>query len=214
MTRIPNQIGLTIRVPGKIVFLVPWPDHWLIGTTDAAVRGLLRPPGGGRLGDRQAARHGQRDDGRRPAPRATWSARTRGCGRSSPRRAARRSRRRASTASRSSRTASCASAAASTRPTGSWRATRSTRSSGKAAAPARPSQTAERRLVGAADPEALDRIVAELATIPAVGAVSADAGRPARRPPRDRGARRRRARRGAATSSARSSPAARSSRPR
>jgi glycerol-3-phosphate dehydrogenase len=40
--RIPATAGLTIRVPGKIVFLVPWPDHWLIGTTDAPFDG---PPG-------------------------------------------------------------------------------------------------------------------------------------------------------------------------
>lgn len=38
-TRIPATAGLTIRVPGKIVFLVPWPDHWLIGTTDAPFDG-------------------------------------------------------------------------------------------------------------------------------------------------------------------------------
>src|SRR4051812_9759167 len=31
--RVPNTMGLTIRVPGKIVFLVPWPGFWLIGTT-------------------------------------------------------------------------------------------------------------------------------------------------------------------------------------
>jgi glycerol-3-phosphate dehydrogenase len=37
--RIPAQTGMTIRVPGKIVFLVPWPDHWLIGTTDAPFDG-------------------------------------------------------------------------------------------------------------------------------------------------------------------------------
>ena len=37
--RIPNKTGLTIRVPGKVVFLVPWPDHWLIGTTDAPYEG-------------------------------------------------------------------------------------------------------------------------------------------------------------------------------
>ena len=37
--RIPVQTGLTIRVPGKIVFFVPWPDHWLIGTTDAPYDG-------------------------------------------------------------------------------------------------------------------------------------------------------------------------------
>ncbi len=37
--RIPNRTGLTIRVPGRVVFLVPWPDHWLIGTTDAQFDG-------------------------------------------------------------------------------------------------------------------------------------------------------------------------------
>ena len=49
--RIPNKTGLTIRVPGKIVFLVPWPDHWLIGTTDAPYRGAaptIRPRRAGR----------------------------------------------------------------------------------------------------------------------------------------------------------------------
>jgi glycerol-3-phosphate dehydrogenase len=25
---------MTIRIPGRVVFLVPWPGHWLIGTTD------------------------------------------------------------------------------------------------------------------------------------------------------------------------------------
>src|SRR6185369_15007865 len=46
--RIANQTGLTIRVPGKIVFLVPWPDHWLIGTTDAPFDGpAARPPAAG-----------------------------------------------------------------------------------------------------------------------------------------------------------------------
>ena len=61
-----TQMGLTIRVPGKIVFLVPWPDHWLIGTTDAPYEGPAARPSARRLGGRQAARHGQRDDGRRP----------------------------------------------------------------------------------------------------------------------------------------------------
>jgi len=42
--RIPNKTGLTIRVPGKIVFLVPWPDHWLIGTTDAPFEGPADRP--------------------------------------------------------------------------------------------------------------------------------------------------------------------------
>ena len=42
--RIPNRTGLTIRVPGKVVFLVPWPDHWLIGTTDAPFDGPAERP--------------------------------------------------------------------------------------------------------------------------------------------------------------------------
>jgi glycerol-3-phosphate dehydrogenase len=37
--RIPGSTGLTIRVPGKVVFFVPWPDYWLIGTTDAPYEG-------------------------------------------------------------------------------------------------------------------------------------------------------------------------------
>ena len=42
--RIPSDIGLTIRVPGKVVFLVPWPRHWLIGTTDNAYDGPIDRP--------------------------------------------------------------------------------------------------------------------------------------------------------------------------
>lgn len=42
--RIPSDIGLTIRVPGKVVFLVPWPRHWLIGTTDAPYEGPIDRP--------------------------------------------------------------------------------------------------------------------------------------------------------------------------
>jgi glycerol-3-phosphate dehydrogenase len=42
--RIPSDVGLTIRVPGKVVFLVPWPRHWLIGTTDAAYDGPIDRP--------------------------------------------------------------------------------------------------------------------------------------------------------------------------
>ncbi len=37
--RIRISAGLTIRVPGRVVFLIPWPDHWLIGTTDAPFDG-------------------------------------------------------------------------------------------------------------------------------------------------------------------------------
>ncbi len=42
--RIPASAGMTIRVPGKIIFFVPWPDHWLIGTTDAPFEGPADRP--------------------------------------------------------------------------------------------------------------------------------------------------------------------------
>jgi glycerol-3-phosphate dehydrogenase len=42
--RIPSRTGLTIRVPGKILFLVPWPGYWLIGTTDDAWAGPAERP--------------------------------------------------------------------------------------------------------------------------------------------------------------------------
>jgi glycerol-3-phosphate dehydrogenase len=45
--RIPSDVGLTIRVPGKVVFLVPWPHHWLIGTTDAPYAGPIDRPTAG-----------------------------------------------------------------------------------------------------------------------------------------------------------------------
>src|SRR5262245_11232786 len=46
-TRIPSDVGLTIRVPGKVVFLVPWPRYWLIGTTDAPYDGPIDRPAAG-----------------------------------------------------------------------------------------------------------------------------------------------------------------------
>jgi glycerol-3-phosphate dehydrogenase len=32
--RIQSRYGLTLRIPGRVCFLVPWPDRWVIGTTD------------------------------------------------------------------------------------------------------------------------------------------------------------------------------------
>jgi glycerol-3-phosphate dehydrogenase len=32
--RLEARGGLTLRVPGKVVFIIPWPGHWIIGTTD------------------------------------------------------------------------------------------------------------------------------------------------------------------------------------
>ena len=26
--------GVTLRIPGRVVFIIPWPNHWIIGTTD------------------------------------------------------------------------------------------------------------------------------------------------------------------------------------
>jgi glycerol-3-phosphate dehydrogenase len=45
--RIQSDVGLTIRVPGKVVFLVPWPHFWLIGTTDAPYSGPIDRPTAG-----------------------------------------------------------------------------------------------------------------------------------------------------------------------
>jgi len=38
-SRIPGSTGLTLRLPGRVAFLVPWPSHWLIGTTDRPYEG-------------------------------------------------------------------------------------------------------------------------------------------------------------------------------
>ncbi len=43
-SRIPNSMGLAIRVPGKVVFLIPWSEYWLIGTTDAPFDGPASRP--------------------------------------------------------------------------------------------------------------------------------------------------------------------------
>jgi len=45
--RIPSSVGLTIKVPEKVVFLVPWPGNWLIGTTDAPYHGPIDRPAAG-----------------------------------------------------------------------------------------------------------------------------------------------------------------------
>ena len=168
--RIQNQVGLTIRVPGKIVFLVPWPDHWLIGTTDAAYDGTLaRPTAAGwevdKLLDTVNATMDvdlTRDDvvgtyaGLRPliAPSSGSTVK----------------------ASREHRIT--------VEPSGVVRIGGGKYTTyrvmardvidavlGRDAARQRPSDTAERRLVGAADSAELARIAAELATVPAIAAL-------------------------------------------
>jgi len=42
--RIEASAGMTIRVPGRVVFLIPWLDRWLIGTTDVAHSGPVDRP--------------------------------------------------------------------------------------------------------------------------------------------------------------------------
>jgi glycerol-3-phosphate dehydrogenase len=34
--RLPLEVGLTLRVPGRVVFVIPHPGVWLVGTTDVA----------------------------------------------------------------------------------------------------------------------------------------------------------------------------------
>jgi glycerol-3-phosphate dehydrogenase len=168
--RIPNDVGLTIRVPGKIVFLVPWPDHWLIGTTDAAYDGpLARPTAAGWEVDKLLATVNatmavdlSRDDvvgtyaGLRPliAPSSGSTVK----------------------ASREHRVT--------IEPSGVVRIGGGKYTTyrvmardvidavlGREAARDRPSDTAKRRLIGAADTDQLARIAAELATIPPIAAL-------------------------------------------
>ena len=42
--RLQARGGMTLRIPGRVVFIVPWPNHWVIGTTDHEdERSLDRP---------------------------------------------------------------------------------------------------------------------------------------------------------------------------
>jgi len=168
--RIPNKMGLTIRVPGKIVFLVPWPEYWLIGTTDAPFDGpAARPVAAGweedRLIDTVNATLDvglSRDDvvgtyaGLRPLIAPSDGSTVK--------------------ASREHRVTVEANGVV--RIGGGKYTTYRVMARdvidavlGPEVARKRPSDTAERRLVGAADVDALGRIAAELATIPAIAAV-------------------------------------------
>jgi glycerol-3-phosphate dehydrogenase len=46
--RIPSRQGISIRMPGKNVFVVPWPGRWVIGTTDAPYDGPSEHPAASR----------------------------------------------------------------------------------------------------------------------------------------------------------------------
>ena len=165
--RIPNKTGLTIRVPGKIVFLVPWSSDWLIGTTDAPFEGpAARPSAAGwevdRLLDTVNATMdvdlGRSDvvgtfAGLRPLIDAFGRVHGQGVPRAPH---LGRLRRRGPDRRREVH-----------HVPGDGTRRRSMRSSDRDGAKAQPSDTAERRLVGAAEPEALARIADDLATIPA-----------------------------------------------
>ncbi|MDO8484377.1 MAG: glycerol-3-phosphate dehydrogenase/oxidase [Candidatus Limnocylindrales bacterium] len=168
--RIPNRIGLTIRVPGKVVFLVPWPDHWLIGTTDALFEGpAARPTADGWEVDKLLATVNatmdvtlRREDvvgtyaGLRPLIAPSDGSTVK--------------------ASREHRVTVESNGVV--RIAGGKYTTYRVMASdvidavlGREAARERPSRTAEWRLVGAAEPDAQARIASELATIAAVASV-------------------------------------------
>ena len=173
-SRIPASAGLTIRVPGKIVFLVPWPDHWLIGTTDAPFDGPPdRPTADGWEVDKLMSTVNatldvdlQRSDivgtyaGLRPLIAPSGGSTVK--------------------ASREHRVTA--------EPNGVVRIGGGKYTTyrvmardvvdaalGREVAKLRPSDTAERYLIGAADRAALDRLAAELATVPEVTAAHPEA---------------------------------------
>ena len=174
--RIPNRTGLTIRVPGKIVFLVPWPDFWLVGTTDAEFEGPpARPSAAGWEVDRLLATVNAtmdvgltREDvvgtfaGLRPLIAPSDGSTVK--------------------ASREHRVSVAPSGVV--RIGGGKYTTYRVMARdvidavlGRAGAKARPSRTRDRRLIGAADPTELDRIAAELDTIPAIGELGPEVSR-------------------------------------
>lgn len=172
--RIPNRIGMAIRVPGKIVFLVPWMDHWLIGTTDAPFDGpAARPAAAGWEVDHLLSTVNElmdvdlrRDDvvgtyaGLRPLIAPSGG----------------------STVKASREHQVTVEDGGLVRIGGGKYTTYRVMASdaidavlGRAEARTRPSQTADMRLSGAADREALDRIVGELASVEALSAIHPDA---------------------------------------
>jgi glycerol-3-phosphate dehydrogenase len=40
-SRLPVKGGMTLRIPGRVAFMVPWPRHWIVGTTDHPYQGPL-----------------------------------------------------------------------------------------------------------------------------------------------------------------------------
>ena len=122
----PSRSGMTLRIPGRVLFLIPCPGAWLVGTTDEPDDGPPERPAP------TATR--STTSSRRSTACSTWTSSAADAvgayaglrparGRARRRHGARQPR--AHDPSRGVR-AWCASRAASTRPTGSWRATPST----------------------------------------------------------------------------------------
>ena len=42
--RIPAAGGMTLPIQGRLLFLLPWEEHWIVGTTDGAWRGAADRP--------------------------------------------------------------------------------------------------------------------------------------------------------------------------
>jgi glycerol-3-phosphate dehydrogenase len=167
--RIPATVGLTIRVPGKVVFLVPWPDHWLIGTTDAAYKGRSARPAadGWEIDELLQIVNDTLDVGlRRSDVVGTYAGLRPLIGSTS-----------GSTVKASREHRVVVEKDGIVRIVGGKYTTYRVMARdvidavlGRKGAAERPSATADRRLIGAADREELDRIVAELASVPAVAA--------------------------------------------
>ena len=43
-SRLPLQIGMTLKVPGRVLFIIPYPGAWIVGTTDVADEGAPGRP--------------------------------------------------------------------------------------------------------------------------------------------------------------------------
>ena len=67
--RLPLKSGMTLRVPGRVVFVIPYPGTWIVGTTDVGEEGALAEGLGQSLGlQHGAARraHGTQVEAERP----------------------------------------------------------------------------------------------------------------------------------------------------
>ncbi len=144
---------MTLRIPGRVAFLVPWPRPLADRHDGQAVSRGRGPAVGRRGGGRRDPRDGERGDGHRPVARRRRGhvRRAAPAGRAVGRHLDRQGLARAP-GQRRGRAASSGSPAASTRPTGSWPATPSTPSLGADEARRRPSATAELPILGARRP--------------------------------------------------------------